>query len=69
MADLINTIRNIQGFPNSSLDKIADVLTKMDADKDGVIRVDVVLKVSPALPKYLNILGHYERCFRCETSP
>uniref|UniRef100_A0A0A9YV63 LETM1 and EF-hand domain-containing protein anon-60Da, mitochondrial n=1 Tax=Lygus hesperus TaxID=30085 RepID=A0A0A9YV63_LYGHE len=43
--DLINTVRKIQGVPASSLEKITDVLTKMDADNDGVIRVDVVLKM------------------------
>ncbi|XP_075222913.1 mitochondrial proton/calcium exchanger protein-like isoform X2 [Lycorma delicatula] len=44
--DLIGVIRKIQKVPDDSrLDRISEVLDKMDADQDGAIRVDTVLKV------------------------
>lgn len=44
--ELINVIRKIQKVPDDSrLDRISEVLDKMDADNDGAIRLDTVLKV------------------------
>ncbi|KAI5706508.1 hypothetical protein M8J75_008806 [Diaphorina citri] len=44
--ELINTLRKIQQVPDTSkLQRIAEVLDKMDADHDGAIRVEAVLKV------------------------
>merc|ERR1712223_707892 len=44
--DLIDTVRNLQETPNQAkVDQIAQVLAMMDADHDGIIKVDEVLKV------------------------
>lgn len=43
--DLIATIRKIQGVQVSSLERLTEVLSKMDADRDGIVRVDVLLKM------------------------
>lgn len=45
--ELILAIRKMQKVPDSSrLETIIKVLGKIDADKDGVVKVDDLLKVS-----------------------
>lgn len=45
--ELINTLRKIQQVPDAAkLKRIAEVLDKMDADHDGSVKVEAVLKVS-----------------------
>lgn len=44
--DLIDTVTRLQETPNQAkVDQIAQVLAMMDADHDGIIKVDEVLKV------------------------
>ncbi|KAK7597905.1 hypothetical protein V9T40_014861 [Parthenolecanium corni] len=44
--ELLGAIRKIQKIPDEAkITKIADVLTKIDEDQDGAIRIDTVLKV------------------------
>jgi hypothetical protein len=44
---LKDAIKKIQKVPDTSLvNRISEVLAKMDIDKDGAIRLDDVLKVS-----------------------
>lgn len=44
--ELINTLRKIQQVPDAAkLKRIAEVLDKMDADHDGSVKVEAVLKV------------------------
>jgi Ca2+-binding EF-hand superfamily protein len=48
--ELKDAIKRIQKVPDDSLvDRISEVLSKMDIDKDGAIRLDDVLKVSISL--------------------
>jgi LETM1 and EF-hand domain-containing protein 1 len=45
--ELKDAIKRIQKVPDASLvNRISEVLAKMDIDKDGAIRLDDVLKVS-----------------------
>jgi hypothetical protein len=45
--ELKDAIKRIQKVPDDSLvNRISEVLAKMDIDKDGAIRLDDVLKVS-----------------------
>lgn len=45
--ELLGAIRKIQKIPDEAkVSKIADVLSKIDEDQDGAIRIDAVLKVS-----------------------
>jgi hypothetical protein len=45
--ELKDAIKRMQKVPDDSLiDRISEVLAKMDIDKDGAIRLDDVLKVS-----------------------
>jgi LETM1 and EF-hand domain-containing protein 1 len=47
IAELMNAIRQIQKVPDAAkLQRISEVLGKIDDDRDGSIRVDDVLKVS-----------------------
>ncbi|KAK9509167.1 hypothetical protein O3M35_006542 [Rhynocoris fuscipes] len=44
--DLINTLRKLHSKEDvSRLERIKEILSKMDADRDGAVRVDVVLKM------------------------
>lgn len=44
--ELLSAIQKIQTLPDSSkLEKIAEVLSEIDKDHDGLIRIDVVLRV------------------------
>lgn len=48
--ELKDAIKRIQKVPDASLvNRISEVLAKMDIDKDGAIRLDDVLKVSICL--------------------
>uniref|UniRef100_A0A224XJI3 Mitochondrial proton/calcium exchanger protein n=1 Tax=Panstrongylus lignarius TaxID=156445 RepID=A0A224XJI3_9HEMI len=50
--DLISTIRKLHSKEDASrLERIKEILSKMDADRDGSVRVDVVLKM-------LDLVGH-----------
>ncbi|XP_073998607.1 leucine zipper and EF-hand containing transmembrane protein 1 isoform X2 [Rhodnius prolixus] len=50
--DLISTIRKLHSKEDTSrLERIKEILSKMDADRDGSVRVDVVLKM-------LDLVGH-----------
>lgn len=45
--ELIESLRKLQSKPDEcKLDKIKEVLSKIDRDHDGSIRLDTVLKVS-----------------------
>ncbi len=45
--ELLAAIRKIQRIPDEAkLEKIADVLSRMDEDHDGAVRIDTVSKVN-----------------------
>lgn len=44
--ELIDSIKKIQGVTeSSSLERLSEVLNKLDADRDGLVRVDLLLKM------------------------
>lgn len=44
--ELIDSIKKIQGVTESpSLERLSEVLNKLDADRDGLVRVDLLLKM------------------------
>ncbi|UYV71684.1 K02A2.6-like [Cordylochernes scorpioides] len=52
ITDLIGAIKKIQKMPNDTkLEKIADVLDRMDVDNDGAVEVEHVLKVIELMGK------------------
>lgn len=53
--ELLGAIRKIQKIPDEAkVNKIADVLSKIDEDQDGAIRIDTALKVSSEVPRLSN---------------